>query len=141
MSNRARNVPTILLRSALVISASVLFALAMILMPIPGSHAQAASQCTIVVKGAHWSIRRHSGRISGSMYTIAAEGMSCHEAYFAVERFTHQKGTGLDQTLKGPHGFKCHSFSEPASGDTLVYSGVCRHPPHNVPFFEWAPKP
>lgn len=141
MSHSAHNVPTTRLGAALVTSASVLLALAMILMPIPGSQAQAASRCKIVVKGAHWSIRSHSGRISGNMYTIVAEDMSCYDGYFAVERFTHQKGTGLGQTLKGPRGFKCHSFSEPASGDKLVYSGVCLHPPHNMPFFEWGPKP
>jgi hypothetical protein len=56
-----------------------------------------------------------------------------------VAAFTHQSG-GEFGAFKGPPGFKCKSFSTAASGDKLLYSGVCMRSPHNDPFFEWAPK-
>jgi hypothetical protein len=119
---------------------SVLVALATTLVPVAGSTAattQPVSKCKIVITGAQWHIR---GSGSGSKYTLAAKGMSCSSARAWVVKFTHQTGKGVGQALNGPPGFKCQSFSEAASGDKLVYAGVCMHTPHNIPFFEWAPK-
>jgi hypothetical protein len=56
-----------------------------------------------------------------------------------VVAFTHQPGREFG-AFKGPNGFKCESFSTAASGDKLLYSGVCMKGPHNDPFFEWGPK-
>lgn len=145
MPNTSRTGSTKLLRAAtLATSASVLLAMTTALLPVSGSQAataQAASKCKLVVIGAHWSIKSHSGRISGSRYTITGRGMPCSSARASVIRFTHQRGTGPGQILRGPSGFNCHSLSGAASGDRLVYEGVCLHPPHNNPYFGWAPKP
>jgi hypothetical protein len=97
----------------------------------------AASRCGIVVTAAHWTIRGRAG--SGNRYTVKAEGMSCAVARPWVLKFTHLTGHGLGSTFKGPAGFTCKSFSEAASGDKLIYSGVCLRAP-GVPFFEWGPK-
>ena len=105
-----------------------------------GSQAAAAtlSDCKIVITGAPWHIR---GRVtlSGDRYTLKARDVSCAAVRARVVAFTHQKGAELG-AFKGPAGFKCTSFSTAASGDTLLYSGACMHPPHNDPFFEWGPK-
>ena len=63
--------------------------------------------------------------------------MSCTAARTWITKATHQPATA---PIKGPAGFICHSFSTPASGDKLQYSGICMHPPHNTPFIEWAPE-
>jgi hypothetical protein len=101
--------------------------------------AAAASTCKIVIAGAPWRIRAHvaGGSLAGNTYTIAGKGTSCAAARTWVKRFTHQQGTA---PIKGPAGFTCRSLSTATSGDQLLYSGACMHPPHNLPFFEWAPK-
>jgi hypothetical protein len=99
--------------------------------------AATVSSCLIVVSGAPWRIRTAGGSLAGNRYTIAARGMSCASAHTWVTRFTNQQGAAQ---IKGPSGFNCRSFSTTVSGDKLLYSGACMHPPHNVPFFEWAPK-
>jgi hypothetical protein len=99
--------------------------------------AAAVSSCLIVVSGAPWRVRTAGGSLAGNRYTIAARGVSCSSVRTWVARFTTQQGTGQ---IKGPSGFNCRSFSTAVSGDKLLYSGACMHPPHNVPFFEWAPK-
>lgn len=127
-------------RTALAFSTALLTALAATLLSVAGSNAAGAtgpSRCKIVIVGAPWHIR---GSGSGHNYTIAAEGMPCASARRSVVRFTQQRSTHLGQTLRGPSGFQCRSFSEAASGDDHVYSGTCLHPPHNIPFFEWTPK-
>jgi hypothetical protein len=109
------------------------------LVAVAGSQAattNSPSHCKIVITAAPWHI--HGSR-SGNRYTIAAKGMSCSSARGWVVKFTRRKSEGLGHVLRGPSGFHCQSFSE-AAGDKLVYSGVCMHPPHNIPFFEWAPK-
>ena len=119
---------------------SVLVAVATALVLVAGSTAAAAtpvSKCKIVITGAPWHIH---GSGSGSNYTLAATGMSCSSVRARVVKFTHQTSRGLGQTLNGPSGFKCQSFSEAASSDKLVYAGACLHPPHNLPSFEWTPK-
>jgi hypothetical protein len=95
------------------------------------------SSCKIVITGASWSIRTAGGTVAGNRYTLAGEGMSCASARTWATKFTHQQGTS---PIKGPAGFNCRSFSTAASGDKLLYSGACMRPPHNIPFFEWAPK-
>ena len=97
----------------------------------------ALSACTIVITAAPWRIRAAGGSLTGSRYTLAAKGISCSAARTWASKFTHQQGTAQ---IKGPSGFTCRSFSTAASGDKLLYSGVCMHPLHNTPFFEWAPK-
>jgi hypothetical protein len=104
-----------------------------------GSQAATAatlSACKIVIAGAPWRIRAAGGSLAGDKYTIAGKGASCSSARTWVTRFTHQQDT---RPIKGPAGFTCRSFSTAASGDKLLYSGICMHPPHNIPFFEWAP--
>jgi hypothetical protein len=100
--------------------------------------ARHAADCRTVISAAPWKIL--VGRKSGSTYTLVARGMSCASARPWVVKLTRLTGTGPGQTLKGPSGFTCRSFSTPASGDHLVYSGVCMRGPHNHPFFEWGPK-
>jgi hypothetical protein len=95
------------------------------------------STCTMVITASPWRIRAAGGSLTGNRYTIAARGISCSSARTWVTRFTKQQATG---PIKGPAGFNCTSFSTAASGDKLLYSGACMRPPHNVPFFEWAPK-
>jgi hypothetical protein len=105
-----------------------------------GSQAATAatvSTCKIVITGAPWRIRAAGGSLAGHKYTIAGKGISCSSARTWVTKFTHQQDVGQ---IKGPPGFTCRSFSTTASGDKLLYSGACMHPPHNIPFFEWAPK-
>lgn len=97
----------------------------------------ALTHCTIVLSGAPWRIRASGGSLAGVRYTLKARGVSCSSMRTWVTRFTHQQNNG---TINGPGGFTCRSFSTAASGDKLLYSGVCMHPPHNVPFFEWGPK-
>jgi hypothetical protein len=99
--------------------------------------AATASTCKIVVTAAAWRIRAAGGSLAGDKYTIAGKGTSCSSARAWVTRFTHQQDTGQ---IKGPPGFTCRSFSTATSGDSLLYSGICMHPPHNIAFFEWAPK-
>jgi hypothetical protein len=125
----------------------VLSALATTFAPVSSlraATAQAASQCKIVITGAPWHIR---GNGSGDKYILAAEGMSCFSVRARVIRYTHEAGAPFDGLMRGPtnelqrpFGFWCHSFRVAASGDNLQYSGVCRHPPHNIPFFEWGPQ-
>jgi hypothetical protein len=125
---------------AAVFPALLLVVLALILVPGSGSQAAAApapSKCQIMVTGAPWRIR---GNGSGTKYLVTAKGMPCSSARAWVVKFTHRRSRGLGSPLKGPAGFKCQSFSEAASGDKLVYAGVCRHTPHNIPFFGWAAK-
>jgi hypothetical protein len=104
-----------------------------------GATATAPSKCKIVIVGAGWRIRAHvaGGSSAGNKYTLAAEGMSCSSARSWASKFTHLQGTA---PIKGPTGFTCRSFSTAATGDKLLYAGVCMHPPHNIPFFEWGPK-
>jgi hypothetical protein len=99
--------------------------------------AAALSTCTIVITATPWRIRAAGGSLTGNRYTLAAKGISCTAARTWVTKFTHQQGTAQ---IKGPSGFTCRSLSTAASGDKLLYSGICMHPPHNTPFFEWAPK-
>jgi hypothetical protein len=102
------------------------------------SAAKALSDCTIVISGAPWRIRGRATR-SGNTYTLKGRDLSCASVRAQVVAFTHQSGAEFG-AFKGPAGFKCTSFSTAASGDTLLYSGACMHPPHNDPFFEWGPK-
>jgi hypothetical protein len=105
-----------------------------------GSHAVTAatvSTCKTVITAAPWRIRTAGGSVAGDKYTIAGKAASCSAARTWVTRFTHQQDTS---PIKGPAGFTCRSFSTATSGDKLLYSGICMHPPHNIPFFEWAPK-
>jgi hypothetical protein len=97
----------------------------------------ALSTCKIVITATPWRIRAASGSLAGNRYTLAAKGTSCSAARTWVTKFTHQQDTAQ---IKGPSGFTCRSFSTAASGDKLLYSGACMHAPHNIPFFEWAPK-
>jgi hypothetical protein len=82
----------------------------------------------------------HSRQRFGYQVPRHGEGHACSSARAWVVKFTHRRSRGLGSPLKGPAGFKCQSFSEAASGDKLVYAGVCRHTPHNIPFFGWAAK-
>jgi hypothetical protein len=97
----------------------------------------AVPTCKIVITAAPWRIRAAGGSLAGNRYTIAGKDMSCTSARTWVTRFTSQQDTGQ---IQGPAGFNCRSFSTAVSGDKLLYSGACMHPPHNTPFFEWGPK-
>ena len=97
----------------------------------------ALSTCKIVINATPWRIRAAGGNLAGNRYTLAAKGISCSAARTWVTKFTHQQDTAQ---IKGPSGFTCRSFSTAASDDKLLYSGVCMHAPHNIPFFERAPK-
>ena len=100
-------------------------------------HAPSVAKCTVMVNGAHWSI---GGNGSGSTYKVVANGMSCSVAATWVRKFTHRPGGTLGATFHaGPAGYTCRSLSTPASGDKLMYAGVCVHAP-GVPFFGWAAK-
>ena len=101
------------------------------------SAAAAPSNCTIVISGAPWQIRVHN--LSGNRYTLKARGVSCSSVRAQVATLTHRAGLEFG-AFKGPPGFTCKSLSTASSGDKLLYSGVCMHPPHNEPFFEWGPK-
>ncbi len=103
------------------------------------SGAEAVSNCTMVISGAPWRIRGRVNR-SGNTYTLKGRDISCPSVRARVVAFTHQNGAELGTVKGGPAGFTCRSFSTAASGDTLLYSGVCMRPPHNDPFFEWGPK-
>lgn len=104
------------------------------------SHA-ASAKCHLVITGAPWSIRTRVGRVTGSKYTLAADGVWCSAGRPWVMKFTHQKGKGLGTTLHGPRGLTCHSLSTPVSGDNLVYAGVCAHGTgYKPPGFGWAPQ-
>ena len=123
---------------ALRVAVPTLVALATAFLAVGSSQAataRGAADCRTVISGAPWKVL---GSKSGSTYTLVARGMTCASARPWVVKFTHLKDTG--QTLKGPSGFRCQSFSTAASGDHLVYSGVCMRGPHNHPFFGWGPK-
>jgi hypothetical protein len=95
------------------------------------------STCKIVITATPWRIHAAGGSLTGNRYTLATKGITCSAARTWVTKFTHQQDTAQ---IKGPSGFTCRSLSTAASGDKLLYSGVCMHAPHNIPFFEWAPK-
>jgi hypothetical protein len=97
---------------------------------------RAETNCKIVVAGAPWKVATHAG----SSYTLAARGMSCAMARPWAMKLTRQTAGPTGKKFKGPSGFTCQSFSTAASGDKLLYSGVCMKGPHNHPFFEWGPK-
>jgi hypothetical protein len=99
--------------------------------------APTVTNCRVVVSAASWKIL--GGQKAGNTYTLVARGMPCATARPWVIRFSHATGTSLGQVLKGPTGFTCHSMATSASGDKLVYSGVCAKGVHNLPFFEWGP--
>ena len=82
-------------------------------------------------------IRAAGGSLAGDKYTIAGKGTSCSSARTRVTKFTHQQDT---IPIKGPAGFTCRSFSTAASGDKLLDSGACMHPPHNIPSSNGRPK-
>ena len=118
-----------------------LLALTTVFVSVTAGAANAAptvSSCKITISGAPWKI---AGSRSGSTYTLAARGMPCASARSWVVRFTHQTSSAAGAVMKGPAGFSCRSMSTSASGDKLVYSGVCTKGVHNLPFFEWGPKP
>ena len=73
-----------------------------------------------------WPLRNKS--------TLKARDVSCSSVRAQVAAFTHRAGLEFG-AFPGPSGFKCKSFSTAASGDKLLYSGVCMHGPHNDPFF------
>ena len=66
-----------------------------------------------------------------------ARNVSCSsECALQVAAFTHRAGLEFG-AFKGPSGYTCKSLStSAASGDKLLYSGVCMHGPHDGPFFE-----
>jgi hypothetical protein len=100
----------------------------------------ASAKCHVVVTGAPWSIRSSAGRLSGNRYTLVADRPWCSAGRRWVVKFSHEKGKGLGATLAGPTGLTCHSLSTPASGDSLVYTGVCGHASGSKPpGFGWAP--
>jgi hypothetical protein len=101
----------------------------------------ASAKCHVVVRGAPWSIRSSAGRLSGSRYTLVADGPWCSAGRHWVVKFTHQRSKQLGEILTGPRGLRCHSLSTPASGDTLIYTGVCGHATgYKPPGFGWAPQ-
>ena len=100
----------------------------------------ASARCHVVVSGAPWSIRTGAGPRSGRRYTLVADRPWCSAGRAWVVKFSHQKSKQLGQVLKGPRGLKCHSLSTSASGDRLVYTGVCGHATgYKPPGFGWAP--
>jgi hypothetical protein len=101
----------------------------------------ASAKCHVVVTGAPWSIRSSVGRLSGNRYTLVADSPWCSAGRPWVVKFTHQTSKRLGQAITGPQGLKCHSLSTPASGDSLVYTGVCGHATgYKPPGFGWAPQ-
>jgi hypothetical protein len=122
---------------ALLAAAVALVGMSLGAMTSPASTSRRAdSNCRVVVPGAPWKVASRSG----SSYTLAARGMSCAMARPWAVTFTHQTAGATGRAFKGPAGFTCRSFATSASGDKLLYSGVCMKGPHNHPFFEWAPK-
>ena len=99
------------------------------------SHA-GVTKCSPVV-GAHWSIRAPGGKVSGTRYNVSTEGVSCAFALRFVPALTRKPNSATPP--KGPGRYRCLSFTVAASGDKLLYSGVCKIAP-GVPFFEWGPK-
>lgn len=101
----------------------------------------ASAKCHVVVTGAPWSIKSSVGRLSGNRYTLVADSPWCSAGRAWVVKFTHQKSKSIGQALAGPRGLKCHSLSTSASGDNLVYTGVCGHATgYKPPGFGWAPQ-
>jgi hypothetical protein len=92
----------------------------------PQAATAALSDCTIVITAAPWRYLS----LAGNKYTLKARAISCSGVRARVLAFTKQKDTGH---IKGPADFTCHSLSTTATGDTLLYSGVCMHGPHNDP--------
>jgi hypothetical protein len=139
ISNCSRHSSKSFRRAATLGTSMSLLVVAIGSMAAPGSQAAtaraASTKCHIIVTGAHWSIPAPGGRITGDKYKVAAVGMSCTSARPWAIKFTHARVKASGQTLKGPRGFTCISYSEP-----VPYTGVCTHPPHNHPYFGWAPK-
>lgn len=96
---------------------------------------RAATNCRFVVCGAPWKVATRSE----SNYALAARGVPCALARPWAMKLTHQTDRASGP-FKGPAGFTCRSFSTSASGDKLLYAGVCSKGPHNLPFFGWGPK-
>ena len=145
MVNISQDGPNRLHRTAIVSASVVVLLAAATLEAAPGSQAAmgrvASAKCHVVVTGAPWSIRTSVGRRSGNRYTLVADSPWCSAGRRWVVKFTHQKSTSIGQALKGPRGLKCHSLSTSASGDSLVYTGVCGHATgYKPPGFGWAPK-
>jgi len=145
MINTSQGTPNRLRRAAAVSTSLAVLAAAATLEAATGSQAApahtASTKCHAVVTGAPWSIRSRLGRLSGNRYTLVADSPWCSAGRRWVIKFTHQKSKQLGATLRGPRGLKCHSLSTPASGDSLVYTGVCGHATgYKPPGFGWAPQ-
>ncbi len=140
-----QSTPNRLRRTAAVGTSVALLVAAATLEVATGSQAAtfhaASAKCHVVVTGAPWSIRSSVGRLSGNRYTLVADSPWCSAGRAWVVRFTHQKSKQLGHALTGPRGLKCHSLSTSASGDNLVYAGVCGHATgYKPPGFGWAPE-
>ena len=145
MINISRGAPTRLRRTEATVAAALAVLLAAVtLEAATGSQAAtvqtASAKCHVVVTGAPWSIRSSVGRLSGSRYTLVADSPWCSAGRTWVVKFTRQKSKGPGASLRGPRGLNCHSLSTSASGDSLVYTGVCGHATgYKPPGFGWAP--
>ena len=119
------------------VCAGVFLALTTALAGAAAAQAQATAptvQKCGTVTAAHWSIR---GSGSGAAYTVSTNGLPCSLALKLVPGLTRQSNHGIGTGLKSPASFKCKSWSVAASGDKLVYAGVCAR---GVPTFAWTPK-
>jgi hypothetical protein len=89
-----------------------------------------------VLNSLHWSTKTAGGTLSGTRYTVAAQGYSCSLALKLVPGLIKQKGTPFGRTLKGPAGYTC--MADIGGNNPHAIAGVCHR--SGGKSFIWGPK-
>lgn len=117
---------------------AVALPLALILATTP-AQAQSSRTATVrcgVLVSLHWSLKTHTGTMSGNRYDVAQEGLSCAQALKLAPSLIKQKGGEPGRTLRAPAGFHC--MSTVGGNNPNAISGVCYRSGHHS--FSWGPK-
>jgi hypothetical protein len=89
-----------------------------------------------VLTSLHWSSKTAGDTLSGTRYTVVAEGYSCALARKLVPGLIKQKGTPFGRTLRGPAGYTC--MSDIGGDNPRAIAGVCHRAGGKS--FSWGPK-
>jgi hypothetical protein len=95
----------------------------------------AVVHCGVLVS-VHWTLKTHTGMMSGDRYDVAQQGLTCAQALKLAPALIEQKGGEPGRTLRAPTGFHC--LSTVGGNNPNAISGVCyRSGRHS---FSWGPK-
>ena len=104
----------------------------------PGAQAEPVASQTAcgVLTSLHWTSKTAGQTLSGTRYTVAAQGFSCALAVKLVPNLVKQKGTPFGRTLKGPAGYTC--IADIGGNNPHAIAGVCHRAGGKS--FAWGPK-